>query len=98
MNEDLWQKLSSAYDYVNTVLWAFLAAFLVYFTIYIIPHIQAAQEQTEARRLSEIAAEHEAFCLSLEMGAGASAHQRCLRTVQAFRASVERQTAEDSQF
>ena len=98
MSEDLWQKLSSAYDYVNTMLWACLAAFLVYFAIYTIPQIKAAQAQAEATRLLEIAAEYEAFCVSLGMGTGAPAHQRCLHAVQAFRADVERQMADDSQF
>jgi hypothetical protein len=98
MSKDLWQKVSSAYDCVNTILWSCLAAFVIYFAIYVIPHIKAAQEQAEAGRLLEIAAEHEALCTALGMGAGGSVHQHCLRTVQAFRASVERQMADDSRF
>ena len=98
MSEDLWQKLSSAYDYVNTMLWACLAAFLIYFAIRLVPHIEAAQAQAEASRLSEIAAEHDAVCVSLGMTAGTPAHQRCLRTIQAFRTDVERQMADNYQF
>lgn len=98
MSEDMWRKLSNAYDYVNTMLWASLTAFLIYFAIHLIPRIEAAQAQAEAARLLEIAAKHDAVCVSLGMAAGTLAHQRCLRTIQAFRADVERQMADNYQF
>ena len=98
MNEDLRQKLANAYDYVNTMLWACLAAFLIYFALHLVPQIEAAQARAEASRLLEIAAEHRTVCVSLGMAAGTAAHQRCLRTLQAFRTDVERQMADNYQF
>lgn len=98
MSGDLQRKLSIAYDHVNTALWAALASFLIYFAIFVVPNIRVAQRQAEARRILEIAAEHEAFCTSLGMGAGEPRHQRCIRTVQQFRANVEKRIADETEF
>jgi len=90
MSPKLWKRISKAYDYVNTALWAALAAFCVYFSVYVIPNMRAAQAEAEAKQILEINAENEQFCDSFGMGTAVSTHQRCIRRVGRFRAMVER--------
>lgn len=95
MNSELMQKISKLYDHVHAMLWSALAVLLIFFAVYTIPHIRAAQAQLEAARILEIAAEHEALCAKLAMGTGTPAHDHCIRAVQEFRAAVEKRISDD---
>jgi Na+/H+ antiporter NhaC len=95
MDSELKQKITKLYDYVHVTLWSLLAAFVIFFAVYAIPHIGAARAQIEATRILEIAAEHEALCTKLAMGTGTLAHDRCIRAVQEFRAAVEKRISDD---
>jgi hypothetical protein len=95
MNSELRQKISKLYDYVHIILWSALTAFLIFFAVYVLPHVRAAQAQMEAARILEIDAEHEALCTKLAMGKGTPAHDQCIRAVQEFRAAVEKQISDD---
>jgi hypothetical protein len=95
MNSELKQKISKPYDYVHTMLWSALAAFLIFFALYAMPNIRAAQAQLGAARILEIAAEHEALCAKLAMGAGTPVHDQCIRAIQEFRGAVEKRISDD---
>jgi Na+/H+ antiporter NhaC len=95
MNSELREKIGRLYDYVHAMLWSALAAFLIFFAVYTLPNIRAAQAQLQATRALEIAAGHEALCTKLAMGTGTPAHDQCIRAVQEFRAAVEKGISDD---
>jgi hypothetical protein len=76
------------------MLWASLAAFLIFFAVYTIPHISALHAQSEATSVLEMTSENEAFCAKLGMGTKASTHDRCIGAIQEFRAAAEKRINE----
>jgi hypothetical protein len=59
-----------AYNTVETALWAGLAAFAIYFAVFVAPQIPANRTAYEAARLHATAAERDYYC---ENGASAPA-------------------------
>ena len=80
---------------MHAMLWSALAAFLIFFALYTLPNIRAAEARLQATRILEIAAEHEALCTKLAMGTGTPVHDQCIRAVQEFRAAVEKRISDD---
>jgi hypothetical protein len=95
MNPKLWGRISKAYDYVNTTLWASLAAFCVYFAVYVVPNMKAARADAEAKRILEINAEDERLCDSFGIGETVPGHRQCIRRVERFRTLVEKRVLDD---
>jgi len=87
-----------SYDNVHMALWAILAAFVLYFIIFVAPNVSEAREQAARLRLQEIAAEYNQFCQKWGMAAGTSADPQCVLDLQAFRAGVEKRMADENEF
>ncbi len=84
------------HDFINTALWAALAAATIYFVVMVIPAIPEARARWEARRIHEINEEYNYYCRNLGMGLGLPHHDECILNLQEFRTKVEQRIiAED---
>ena len=90
--------VSRLYDEVHLALWAILAAFLIYFALFVAPTLPEFQAAAERLRLHDIANENEAYCAKWRMGPGTSVHNECLEDLQELRAQIERQHQLDAAF
>lgn len=86
--------VSRVYDATEALLWAGLAAFVVYFVAFIAPQIPKNRAILDARRLSAIAAEQGAYCDKWGKHAGTREHALCVLDLQEYRARIERQYAD----
>ena len=85
------ELVSRVYDEIHLALWAILAAFLIYFALFVAPKLPELQAAAERLRLHEIANENEAYCAKWRMGPGTSVHNECLEDLQELRAHIEKQ-------
>jgi hypothetical protein len=92
----LWEKVGRLYDYVEAALWATLLAFVLYFTVFIIPKLPEIRSRNERVRVQEIAAENELYCAKLGMKLGTENHNRCLLDLGEFRMNVEKRMRDES--
>ena len=84
------------YDEVHLALWAILAAFLIYFAVFVAPKLPEFQAAAERLRLHDIANENEAYCAKWRMGAGTPLHNQCLEDLQELCAHIDKQFEEDA--
>lgn len=94
----VWSAVGRIYDAVHLALWASLLAFVIYFVTVVFPNIPAAQARWDAKRIHEVADEHEFYCSKWGMGIGSRANAQCILDLQAFRAKVEERLTEDDYF
>ena len=90
--------VQSIYDYVHLALWATLAAFVVFFLVFIAPRLPEAAARAEALRIQEISQENQAYCAKWQMGLGTQMHDQCISDLQELRAKVENRFADRLDF
>ena len=86
------------YDKVHLFLWAMLAAFAVYFLVFVAPKIPEIRVQAELKQRQEIAEENQAYCAKWQMGPRTAMHNHCLDDLQTLRASIQTQLEADTSF
>jgi len=86
------------YDEVHLFLWTMLAAFAVYFLVFVAPKIPENRVQAELKQHQEIADENQAYCAKWQMGPGTAMHNDCLDDLQTLRASIQTQLEADTFF
>ena len=91
VSKKTWALIGAIYDNVHMALWASLVSFLVYFAVFTVPNIRAAQARYESLQVHRIAAEHEFYCDKWGMGMHKPGHDQCILDLQAFRAQIEHQ-------
>ena len=89
--QDIWATVRSIYDTVESVLWAGLIAFVLFFIVMVAPHLTENQARQEAMRLHAEAAEYDAYCEKLGTHIGTREHAVCVLELQEFRADILRQ-------
>jgi hypothetical protein len=82
--------IHSIYDNVNIALWAILITFVVYFSIFVLPHVPEARAKAEVLRALEISAENRTVCEKWGMRDGTHEHTLCTLDLQNIRAMAER--------
>ena len=73
---------------VETACWAALFAFVVYFTIFVLPKMSEFQSQRVRVEAIEIAAENASLCEKLHIKRGSNDYNQCLLDVGEFRWKV----------
>ncbi len=91
-----WEKVGRLYDNVEAALWATLLAFVLYFTVFIIPKLPETRARNERVWVQEISAENELYCEKLGMKLGTEKHNQCLLDLGEFRMNVEKRMREES--
>jgi hypothetical protein len=91
-----WEKVGRLYDNVEAALWATLLAFVLYFTVFIIPKLPEIRARNERVRVQEIFAENELYCEKLGMKLGTEKHNQCLLDLGEFRMHVEKRLRDES--
>ncbi len=93
-----WDKVSRVYDNVEAALWPTLLAFVVYFTVFIIPKMPEIRAQNDRARVQEIAAENSLYCEKFGMNVGTQKYNQCLLDLGEFRMKVEKRMYDQSVF
>lgn len=86
------------YDEVHLALWGALTAFTIYFAVFVAPKLPELQAAAERHRISQIAAQDEAFCAKWHMGTASVRHDECLEDLQQLRAEIENRISADAEF
>lgn len=90
--------VQSIYDYVHLVLWATLAAFVVFFLAFIAPKMPEAATRAEALRIQAISQENEGYCSKWQMGPGTKMYDQCLSDLQELRWKIQNRFADQLDF
>lgn len=98
MSERAMQRVRAAYDEVHLALWAALTAFVICFAVFIAPKLPELNAAAERHRISQIAAQDEAYCAKWRMAPGSAMHDACISDLQQLRAKIANRIAEESDF
>jgi hypothetical protein len=93
-----WEKIGRLYDNLEAALWATLLAFVIYFTVFIIPKMSEIRAQNERARVQEIAAETALYCEKFGINVGTQKYNQCLLELGEFRMKVETRIYDQSVF
>lgn len=77
------------YEWVESALWAGLTAFLVYFLLYIAPHLPEIRRRIENIRIMQNTAEDSSYCEKWGMKRGTHEHTLCTMDLKEIRQKIE---------
>ncbi len=83
------------YDCVECGLWALSVAFVLYFVIFLLPHLPENARRAESIRALNIAEENRAFCEKWGMKQGTHEHLLCTMDLQQLREKIRQDSADD---
>jgi len=89
--------IQKIYEEVHIALWAILVAFVSWFLLFAVPKLPEARARAEAFRANEIVGEQDLFCEKLGMEAKTPGYQKCISSLQEYRARVEQRLADENQ-
>ena len=87
-SERFWTLASRIYDEVHLALWACVAAFAIYFAVFVAPKLPEAHARAESQRILRNAAENRQLCARWGLKAGTPAYEHCLLDLQGFRREI----------
>jgi hypothetical protein len=93
-SNDTLAMVQSIYDYVHLALWATLAAFALFFLVFIAPRLPEDAARAERLRIQEISQENEDYCAKWQMGLGTKMHNQCLLDLQELRWKIQKRFAD----
>jgi len=79
------------YDWVESALWALLAAFVLYFLVFLAPALPEIARRAESIRALNVAAENRSYCERWGMKQGTQAHTLCTSDLQELRAKIKQE-------
>lgn len=82
------------YDNVHMALWATLAAFVLWFAIFVVPDLPEIHVRAKRLRATQVAAEQDVTCAKLGIGPKSPMYDRCISNLQQYRARLERRFAD----
>jgi hypothetical protein len=85
-----------AYDLVEYALWAGIAAFVIYFLIYIAPNVPEIARRAEVIRAMKNAEENRAYCEKWGLKRRTQEHVLCTMDLQNLRKKIEQDFADSS--
>lgn len=86
------------YDNLHMALWATLTAFVLWFVVFVVPHLPEIHARAEGLRGQEAAAEQDLYCGKLGMGPNSAMYDRCISDLAEYRSRVEQRMADESDF
>jgi hypothetical protein len=90
--------IASVHHNMELALWAVLAAFVIYFGVFIVPKFPAIAARHQRIRAQEIAAENASLCKKFDRKTGTEKYNQCLLDVGAFRFKVEKRIYDERDF
>ena len=96
-NSSLRATIERVYDRVHLALWLLLIAFLLFFSLFILPNVPAEQARQKALRILQNEAEYEFYCRGWGLTPGTRLYAQCLADLGQFRRKVEKQFVEDNE-
>jgi hypothetical protein len=82
------------YDWIESALWAILAAWVICFLIFVAPNLPAMARRAEAIRELKERAENRAYCEKWGMKEGSQDHALCIMDLRALRKKIEQDFAQ----
>ena len=93
-SNDTLAMVQSIYDYVHLALWATVAAFVLFFLVFIAPRLPEDAARAERLRIQEISQENEDYCAKWQMGLETKMHDQCLLDLQELRWKIQKRFAD----
>jgi hypothetical protein len=84
------------YDYVETGLWAVLAAGVAFFAIFVAPGLPEVQQRSEAERIAAFERQCEFYCTKWGLQHGTRPYSTCVSDLHQFRDALVTQLSGDS--
>jgi hypothetical protein len=88
--------IQKIYDDVHAALWAILVAFVLWFSVVVVPTLPQMHARAEMLRDHEIAAEQDAVCGKLGMGPQTAMYRNCISNLEEYRAAMQRRITDES--
>jgi hypothetical protein len=87
--------VSRIYDTVHVGLWSGLAAFVIFFCLFVLPQVPQSRAKAEAARILELQAENHAYCEKWGFPRGGRKHEECVLDLQALRTKIDQRALDD---
>ncbi len=88
--------IRKVYDWIESALWAALAAFIIYFLIYVAPNLPEISRQSERVRIMKAEAENSSYCEKWGMTRGTHEHTFCMIDLRRFRKKIEQEFSDEN--
>ena len=86
------------YDEVEAALWASLVAFVIFFSVFVVPEIPQKQFEAMLVRDREVAVENDRYCTKWGKQAGTREHMLCTMDLQELRSRIVQRLRDDALF
>lgn len=87
--------IQKIYDDVHAVLWAILVAFVLWFSVVVVPTLPEMRARAEILHDHEIATEQDFYCEKWGMGPKTTMYRQCILNLKEYRAVVQQDIAEE---
>lgn len=81
-------RLQRTYDQVEVALWASLVACLIFFAVYVLPHVPEHREYQQALTSQELERENAYYCKRWNFVPSTREYDLCMSDLQTFRRAV----------
>ena len=88
--------IQKIYDEVHAVLWAMLVAFVMWFSVVVVPTLPQIYARAEILQDHGVATEQDMYCGKLGMGSKTPMYRKCISSLQEYRAKIRQDIADES--
>jgi hypothetical protein len=89
--------IQNIYDEVHAALWAILVAFVLWFSVFVVPMLPAVRARTEMLRNHEISIEQDGYCGKLGMGPKTTMYRQCISVLEQYRTKIRQDIADETE-
>lgn len=90
MRDAAMSLIQKIYDDVHAALWAILVAFVLWFSVVVVPTLPQIHARAEMLHDHEIATEQDVVCGKLGMGLQTTMYRNCISNLEEYRAAMQR--------
>ena len=88
--------IQKIYDEVHAALWAMLVAFVLWFSVLVVPTFPQMHARAEMLHDHEIATEQDLYCEKLAMGPKTAMYRKCISSLEEYRAKIQQDITDGS--
>lgn len=87
--------IQKIYDEIHAALWAILLAFVLWFSVVVVPMLPELRARAEMLRDHEIATEQDMYCGKLGMGPKTTMYRQCISGLEEYRSKIQQRSADE---
>lgn len=88
--------IQKIYDEVHAALWAMLVAFVLWFSVVVVPMLPQIHARAKILQDHEVATEQDVYCGNLGMGPKTPMYRKCISSLEEYRAKIRQNIADES--